>query len=226
MAPTITAGHHAIVYVTGAATAYTTATGAMTLAGDYKSATITDAAKRIIYPIGAATVEESTDAGGSWHDYVASAYILNRLTGTVTFPAARTSTYLYRIKVDGSWIALGQLLYAKEYALSMKKKLVDVTPFGVNAQVIVGGLGDANGTLGNFYGSAEVASLTLPAYFNVKLIAGTVFAIKFYVNANLSYLAWALIDTEEMKPALDGVIEQTVSWSGTPDSDGHVISRL
>jgi hypothetical protein len=60
----------------------------------------------------------------------------------------------------------------------------------------------------------------------VNFVAGTVFAIKFYVNANYTLLAWALIDSDELKPAIEGVVDETVAWSGTPDQDGHVIGRI
>ena len=85
---------------------------------------------------------------------------------------------------------------------------------------------DVTGTIGTFYDPTESAALSIAPYFNTEMLADATIAIKLYVNANLSLLAWALISDEELKAVLDGNLEQTISWEGDSDAEGHIISRV
>ena len=121
---------------------------------------------------------------------------------------------------------MGQLLYAKDFSLSIKPKITDITPFGQNYQAVTRSLNDVNGTIGTFYDPTEVSTLAIAPYWNVEMLADATIAVKFYMSANYSLLAWAVIDSEELKDAIDGILEQTISWSGDSDADGHIVSRL
>jgi hypothetical protein len=211
MAATITAGHHAIIYASG--TAATLTSEPCTNLSIHKVYQITAAAKQVLSPTYAVT----TNGTG--------AFTVNRLTGTLTFATDQTANE--PITLTGKYLPMGQLLYAKDFSLSMKIKAVETTPFGQNYQALARGLNDANGTIGTFYDPTEVASLSVAPYWNTQMLADATIAIKFYVSANYSFLAWAEIDTEELKAAIDGgSVEQTISWSGVADADGHEVSRL
>lgn len=210
MAATITAGHHAIIYASG--TAATLTSEPCTNLSIHKVYQITAAAKQVLSPTYAVT----TNGTGN--------FTVNRLTGTLTFAADQTTNE--PINVSGKYLPMGQLLYAKDFSLSIKPKITDITPFGQNCQTVTRSLNDVNGTIGTFYDPTEVATLSIAPYWNTEMLADATIAINFYMSANYSLLAWALMDSEELKDAVDGVLEQTISWSGDSDADGHIVSRL
>jgi hypothetical protein len=210
MAATITAGHHAIVYASGTAAVLTNE--ACTNLSIHKVYQITAATKQVLSPTYAVT----TNGTGN--------FTVNRLTGTLTFAADQTLNE--PITVSGEYLPMGQLLYAKDFSLSIKPKITDITPFGQNYQTVTRSLNDVNGTIGTFYDPTEVATLSIAPYWNTEMLADATIAINFYMSANYSLLAWALMDSEELKDAVDGVLEQTISWSGDSDADGHIVSRL
>jgi hypothetical protein len=210
MAATITAGHHAIIYASG--TEATLTSEPCTNLSIHKVYQITAAAKQVLSPTYAVT----TNGTG--------AFTVNRLTGTLTFATDQTTNE--PITLTGKYLPMGQLLYAKDFSLSIKPKITDITPFGQNYQTVTRSLNDVNGTIGTFYDPTEVATLSIAPYWNTEMLADATIAIKFYMSANYSLLAWALMDSEELKDAVDGVLEQTISWSGDSDADGHIVSRL
>ena len=120
---------------------------------------------------------------------------------------------------------MGQLLYAKDFSLSIKPKTTETTPFNQNYQALARGVSDVNGTIGTFYDPTEIASLSLTPYWTTEMLADAVVAIKFHTPI-YDLLAWAEIDSQELKDAIDGMLEETIGWSGASDADGHVISRL
>jgi hypothetical protein len=148
-APAKIAGRGATVYVGGPSTALTTSNGAMTLATDRLSATITAASYKVLDPTAVILLEESTNSGSSWHTYAATAYTLNRLLGKVTFPSARTSGYLYR--VSGYYIPIAALLYAESFEFKPAKDLKDTTPLGTVDTECGAVLRNSTVTIADFY---------------------------------------------------------------------------
>ena len=209
MAPTITAGHHAIIYASG--TAATLTNEVCTNLSAHKVYQITAAAKQVLSP----TYAVSTNGTGN--------YTVNRLTGTLTF--ASDQTVNEQINITGKYLPMGQLLYAKDFSLSIKPKTTETTPFNQNYQALARGVSDVNGTIGTFYDPTEIASLSLTPYWTTEMLADAVVAIKFHTPI-YDLLAWAEIDSQELKDAIDGMLEETIGWSGASDADGHVISRL
>lgn len=214
MAAIITAGHHAIVYVSGAPATMTTEP--TTKATGNKIFQITEPTHRVIDPTFALTQNWSVGPTGT-------SILINRLTGTVTSDVDETT---HTLTLSGKYLEMQPVLYCKDFSMDGSGKLNEITPFNQNYQSVLGGLHDVTGTLSNFYDPLEVAALTTPVYFNTKLMADATIAVKLKVHANLEVLAWAVIDSEELKNAIDGVLEQTISWSGSKDLEGHVFSRL
>ena len=209
MAATITAGHHAIIYASG--TAATLTSEPCTNLSIHKVYQITAAAKQVLSP----TYAVSTNGSGN--------YTVNRLTGTLTFASDQTGNE--PINITGKYLPMGQLLYAKDFSLSIKPKTTETTPFNQNYQALARGVSDVNGTIGTFYDPTEIASLSLTPYWTTEMLADAVVAIKFHTPI-YDLLAWAEIDSQELKDAIDGMLEETIGWSGASDADGHVISRL
>jgi hypothetical protein len=208
MAATITPGHHAVVYASG--TAATLTNEATTVVTANTVFQITTAARRVIDPSYAVT----TNGTG--------AVTVNRLTGTLTFATTQTPP----ITISGKYLPISPVLYCKEFSMDSKPKLVEITPLNQNYQGMTRGLSDVSGTISNFYDPLEVAGLSIPVYFNTEMLADATIAIKLYVHATLSLIAWAVIDKEELKAAIDGVLEQTIDWSGAKDLEGNVFAAL
>jgi hypothetical protein len=213
MAATITAGHHAVVYISGTPTSMSTE--ATTKSGSNKIFQITAATKQVLDPNYTQTQNWSAGPTGT--------ITLNRLTGTFTSTADETT---HTMTVTGKYLPMTPLLYANDFSLSIKTKATDQTPFNQPYQSVAKVVRDVTGTIGTFYDPTESAALSIAPYFNVEMLADATIALQLYVNANLSLLAWALISDEELKAVLDGNLEQTISWEGDADADGHIISRL
>ena len=213
MAPTITAGHHAVVYISGTPTSMSTE--ATTKSGSNKIFQITNPVKQVLDPNYTQTQNWSAGPTGT--------ITLNRLTGTFTSTADETT---HTMTVSGKYLPMTPLLYANDFSLSIKTKDTDQTPFNQPYQSVAKVVRDVAGTIGTFYDPTESAALSIAPYFNVEMLADATIAIKLYANANLSLLTWALISDEELKAVLEGNLEQTISWEGDSDADGHIISRL
>jgi hypothetical protein len=225
-APAKIAGRGATIYVGGPSTALSTTNGAMTLAGDFLSATITAAAYRVLDPTATILLEESTNSGSSWHTYAATAYTLNRLLGKVTFPSARASTYLYR--VSGFYIPLAALIYAETAEFKPAKDVKDTTPLGTADKEVGSVLRSSSGTITDFYDPSQFGtsafysgSTAIARYFETLLTNMSTFVLKLTESANHSILVWAIIDTDSLAMVIDDYHKQTVAFNGRNDADGN-----
>jgi len=214
MVATVTQGRKAVVYVSGTPTTLTTepTTKIVPTPSVYQ---ITAATKRVLDPNFAQTQNWSLGPTGT--------ITVNRLLGEFISTADETT---HTLTITGKYLPMAPLLYCHDFSLSIKPKITDVTPFNQNFQSIMTDMNDVTGTLSNFYDPTESAALTIAPYFNTQFIANATIAIELYVNANLSLLAWAVISGEDLKAALDGVIDQTISWEGDADNEGRILSRL
>jgi hypothetical protein len=217
MAAVITPGHHAVIYVSGADAGTSFTTEATTKDATGKIYTIDAAAKSVWHPT--TTITQHWSAGPT------GTITVSRLTGQLISTADEAA---HTVTVDGKFLEMQPVLYCKDFSMAAGPKLTDITPFNRNYQSMTRGLSDISGTLSNFYDPVEVAAFTpaIPVYFNTKMLADTTIALKLYVHATLSLLAWAVLDSEDLKAAIDGVLDQTISWSGAKDAEGHVFSVI
>lgn len=225
-APAPIAGRGATIYVGGPSTVLSTTNGAMTLAADYLSAKVTAAAYRVLDPTAAILLEESTNSGSSWHTYTATSHTLNRLLGKVTFPTARTSTYLYR--VSGHYIPMAALVYAETFEFKPKKDIKDTTVLGEVSKEGGAVLRDCDGTITDFYDPTKFAasafysgSAAVVRYFETLLTNMSTFVVKCTESAAHSILVWALIDTDSIAMVVEDYHKQTIAFSGKVDADGN-----
>jgi hypothetical protein len=213
MVPTITAGSHAVLYVSEAEATLTNEPMTNLDPSTHLVYQITDPTKRVISPTYAVTPK----AGYS------GTFTVNRLTGTLTFSTSNLSSET--MNVSGKYVPMTALAYAHDFSISLKPKAVDATAFNVampylSKSHVISGM---SGTIGSFFDPTNTTGT--PEYFLTKQSADTAFALKFYVSANYSLLAWVRVDTEALKFAIENLVDETVSFSGVPDADNRVLSQ-
>jgi hypothetical protein len=208
------AGRKAQVKVAGALVAFTNEpTTAVTPLVDYQ---VTNAAKRVWDRAMTPTVQVSTDGGTTYPTASATLYSINRLTGTVTFSPALTGTPL--VRVSGSYLPLSVVAEASEYSYSLTAKNADYPRLGDVYATRVQTLKDVSGSLSRWYAADP--------YFTNALTAETPVLLEFYASSASApdLRCWAVVNKEEIKAALDGLTETTVSWDGASDTEGRSIS--
>ena len=206
MVLTITPGYAAEVLVSGTSAVLTGQ--AMTEVVAHTVYQITDATKRVLDPQYAVT----TSGTGP--------FTVNRLTGTLTFTNAQTPP----VTVTGEYLPMAQVLYAHDYSISIKPKTNPTTPFFSQYQALMHGIVDASGTLSSYLDPAEIVALSLPNYFRTNILADATIAIKFYMNTGFNLVAWAELDGDAFTQAIDGVVDEAITWSGDADADGRVVA--
>jgi len=220
MVNTITDGHLAILYISGASTAMVTEP--TTQSGGNKTYTITAAAHRVMDPTATQTLNWSAGPTGT-------TITKNRLAGAVYSSADEGA---HTLTITGSYLPMAAMLYARDFSMSIKPKVVDTTTINCASppayETKQRSLSELTGTIGAFF-TPEAAATFTPAiteYFYKSLSASTVFALKFYVSANYELLAWVTVDTEAIKATINNVLDETVSFRGVADADGRVVSQL
>lgn len=202
------AGNKAMVKVSGAPVAFTDeATTANTARTIYQ---ITDTTKQVWDKTAAITVERSTDAGATWTtlDPVADGYVLNRLNGSVVFVNARQTGTL--IRVSGQYLPMSVAAECKEWKGTISADPIDVTPFQSDWVVKVPGLLSGEGSLSRWW--------NIDTYFADSLLAGKPVVIELYGQDNLDPdKIWAILTSDEMSAAVDGAVEDSVSFESTDE---------
>jgi hypothetical protein len=222
MTATVTEGHYAVLYVSGAAAALSNPEATT---GSTYTWQITNAAKRVLDPTYAVT-ESKTQTYTRSKTPAAGQFTVNRLTGTITYGSSQSAD----VGVSGKYLPMSALLYAKDFTLNVKPKVVDTTalcsdvaPYQSKATTIR----DINGTIGTFF-TPDAAATFDPAiteYFMGSIMNNSTFALKFYMSANYELLAWVKVDTDAIKANVGNLMEETVSFSGLPDAEGRVLSQ-
>jgi hypothetical protein len=220
MVNVITSGHLAVLYISGATTALD-ATEAMTANAGHTVFTIDDAAKHVWDPTYALTP--------TWSAGPAGTITKNRLTGQLYSTVDETT---HTVTVTGKYLPMAAMLYAKDFSMSTKRKVVDTTAINCTSppayETKQGALSEVTGTIGTFF-TPDAAATFDPAiteYFIKSLTGATVFALELHVSANYSLRAWVTVDTEAIKASLNNVLEETVSFRGVTDADGRVVSQI
>ena len=222
MVNVITEGHLATLYISGAASTI------------QMGEAMTQSAGHTVYTIAAGTKsvwDPQLAVVRHWAGGVPGGTLTNnRLTGQVYSTVDNTAAE--PLTCDIYYLPMAAMLYAKDFSLNIKPKVIDTTsidcttpPAYITRQRA---LSEVTGTIGSFF-SPEAAATFSPAiteYFIKQLTASTVFALKLYLSANYSLLAWVTPDTEAIKANLNNVLEETVSFRGVVDADGRVLSQV
>lgn len=201
-------GKNAAIYVSGVSTSFTDE--ACTTVSANTVYQITNTAKRVWDRSVTVTVKKDTVA------QAATLYTLNRLTGTVTFLADIGGGHT--ITVSGNYLPISQAAQAKTYSYTIAAGNLNVTKFGDTYTTAILGLKNVSGSLSTW---------GIDTYFRDALIAGSPVVIEFWTDTTSGVYdlrVWALLTNEQVKEAVAGAVDVSVSFVGSTDVDTREIS--
>lgn len=183
-----------VLKVSGAPTAMadeaTTATGNLV----YQ---ITNAVKRVLDRDTPPTVEDGAVP-------TVEPYTVNYLSGKITFATATART----ITITGKYLPMSVAAYANAYNRAEECNIFEGTPFATAYKTRVPGLKSMSGALTNLN--------VLDTVFNAALIAGIPIVIEdATISTEEPNRVWAMLEQSEIAAAVDGLQQQTVTWSST-----------
>jgi hypothetical protein len=200
------AGKKALVKVSGNPVAFTNE--ATTANADLTVYQITDTTKRVWDRTAPITVERSTDDGATWVtlDPETDGYKLSRLDGSVVFDAAQAAGTL--IRVSGDYLPMSTAAECYEWSSNITGGTIDVTKFQAEWSEKIQGLKSAEGSLSRWW--------DIDTYFTDALISGNPIVIELYAQDDLEPdKIWAILTSDEMSAAVDGAVEDAVSFEST-----------
>jgi hypothetical protein len=178
---------------------------------------ITDPTKRILAPFSPVSVYVDADGGGAGTPTTAdpSTYTLNRLAGTVTFNSAQPADAT--VTIQGEYLAPSTVAESYEYTWTIEADNQDASAFQDSFVRRKQGLLDVSAELSRWYVDE--------AFFDL-LDQDKTFVVEFYADGNATPLrAWMKIASNEVSSSVDGLVEESLEFEGTPDADRRVISR-
>ncbi len=209
-----TAGKLGLVKVGGTPTAFTDE--AVTVLTTNKKYQITNTAKRIWSPTATITVK----AAGVAVNPVSDPYVINRLTGIVTFTntSARGT-----VTITGTYLPM--LTIAKSHSVTYERgtDLLDDTTFDSNGfDESISGIQSISANLGRNWES------TYSALLSSALLGGSQLVIQIFHNRNLAadIVFWARGTKQTIDAATRSIVGETLAFVGTHDVDKRVISRI
>lgn len=200
------AGRKALVKVSGAGVAMTNE-ATTNVGGDNMTYRVTNTARRIWSRTGAITVR----VGGN---VVTAGFTINRLTGTITFTTAATRT----VTVSGDYLPVATVAEAHEYTYTLTAANEADNAFGDTFVTRVQTQKDISGSLSVWR--------TIDATFETALLSGSPVVLEFYSDGSQAFdlRAWALLNQNEIAAAVDGLVDQAVSFEGVQDADNRVVA--
>jgi hypothetical protein len=208
-----TAGRLGLVKIGGTPTAFTDeAVTALTANKKYQ---ITNTAKQVWSPTATITVKD----GGVAVDPVADPYVINRLTGVVTF----TSTTARTVTISGTYLPMTTILKSKSITYTHGNELLDDTTFDSGGyDESIPGIKSISASLGRNWES------TYSAQFKAAILNGTVLVIQIFHDsgaaADLAF--WARPTKQAISIATRSIIGEDLTFVGTSDADSRVISLI
>lgn len=192
--------------VSGAAVAFTDE--ATTDLGDNQSYQITDTAKRVWDRTATITVVE---AGVP----TVESYTVNRLFGIITFASADAGRGA--VTVTGQYLPLSEAATAHRYTTVRSRAVPTDTAFGATWESFVAGMKKITGSLSRW---------AIDEYFGDALVNGTVVVLDLMPDRSgtRATRVWALLNSEQMEAAVDGVVDESVEFTGYADADGRQFS--
>jgi len=203
------AGNHALVKVSGAPVAFVTEACAST---DYQVYYVssTDINKE---PWGStATMIVYVDGSTSTETYT-----LDRLAGSVSFAVAATSRGA--VTLSGDYVPLSSAANAHAWTISVSANNLDDSVFGDSWRTRIQGLKDVSGSLSEWYSDNTFVDILTSTSQQPCVIE------MFHASTDTYFArAWAVLNTDDVSAAVDGLVEGAVSWSGTLDADDRAIT--
>lgn len=208
-----TAGKIALVKIGGTPTAFTDEAVTATTAN--KVYQITNTAKRIWSPTATITVKD----GGVAVDADADPYVINRLTGKVTF----TATTARVITISGTYMPMSTI--AKSHSVTYEKgnEVLDDTTF------------DSGGSEENIPGIHSIAASlgrnwesTYSTVFKNAILNGTLLVIQIFHDkdgtADIAF--WARPTKQTISIATRSIVGEALTFVGSSDVDLRVVSLV
>lgn len=209
-----TAGRKALVKVSGSAVAFTDE--ATTANGDRTRYQLTNTVKRVWDRTVAIVVERDPTGGSGFSVVPASEYTLNRLLGTVIFGTAQGAAVV--IRVDGSYLPMSTAAEGKSYSYTLSAADLEDTKFGDTYITRKQGHKTIAGSIGSWR--------TTDTYFETQLTSGNPVVLEFFSDSSIDadVKIWAILNSQQIQAVVDGLVDQTVEFQGTPDIDGRLVS--
>lgn len=206
------AGRFAQVKVSGTPTAFTDE--AVTVVTTNKVYRITNTAKRVWSPTATITVS----AGGTPVNATLDPYVINRLTGLVTFTnvSARGT-----VTLTGTYLPMAVLAKVKSYSNSLTTPTLDDTTFdSLGWTERIAGIHEASASLGRNWESVGGPAL------QALIVAGSLIVVQFFTHRSnaADLLMWSRVTSELQKAATTSIVEDTVELVGFADADERVVS--
>lgn len=206
------AGRLALVKMSGTGVAFTDeATTVLTTNKVYQ---ITDATKRVWDRALTITVKD----GGTPVNIGTDPYVINRLTGTVTF----TNTAVRTITISGTYLPLSTIAKCRDASVDLLSPALDDTTMDSNGWAeCLAGMKNAAIALGRNWESVSTPLL------RAALTAGTPLVIEVLYDRNdatTAFLMWALPTKQSAVANIKQIITDGLDFVGYPDADLRVVS--
>ncbi len=177
---------------------------------------ITNTAKRIWSPTATITVK----AAGVAVDPVADPYVINRLTGKVTFDnvSARGT-----VTVSGTYLPMVTVAKSTYVMYEHGNQVLDDTTFDSNgADENIPGIQSITATLGKNW------ETTFSLGFKEAIVNGSLLVIQIFHNRNVAadLAFWARPTKQSVNAATRSIVGEALSFVGSADVDRRVISLL
>ena len=208
-----TAGKIGLVKIGGTPTAFTDEATTATVAN--KVYQITNTAKRIWSPTATITVKD----GGVAVDPVADPYVINRLTGKVTF----TATTARVITISGTYLPMTTIAKSKSITYEKGNEVLDDTTFDSNGyEENIPGIHSITASLGRNWES------TYSAVFKNAIVNGSLLVLQIFHDsaAAMDLAFWARPTKQAISIATRSIIGEDLTFVGSADVDSRVISLI
>ncbi len=208
-----TAGKIGLVKIGGTPTSFTDEASTTTVTN--KVYQITNSAKRIWSPTATITVKD----GGVAVDASADPYVINRLTGVVTF----TATTARVITISGTYLPMSTIAKSKSITWEKGNEVLDDTTFDSNGyEENIPGIHSVTASLGKNW------EATYSAQFWTAIQNGALLVIQIFhdKNAAADVAFWARPTKQAISIATRAIIGEDLSFVGSADVDLRVISLI
>jgi hypothetical protein len=206
-----TAGKIGLVKIGGTPTSFTDEATTATVVN--KAYQITNTAKRVWSPTATITVKD----GGVAVDASADPYVINRLTGVVTF----TATTARVITISGTYLPMSTIAKSKSITWQKGNEVLDDTTFdSAGYEENIPGIHSVTASLGRNWES------TYAAIFKAAIINGSLLVIQIFHDSGAAadVLFWARPTKQAISIATRSIIGEDLSFVGSSDADLRVIS--
>lgn len=153
----------------------------------------------------------ATSSGGA---VSSTAYTVHRLNGSVVFPTSSANAYTF----TGTVLPTASVAAAHGYSYSISADNQDATVFGNAWRSRIQAQKDMSGSVQDFHSA--------PAFAQILVSSSQPVAITFHASSTASFdtRCWGYLSGDDISGAADGIVDGSVSFEGTADIDGHMVT--